>query len=79
MPRCGSCWIQFVGCVELIGEQDNPHESPFHRLLLADQAVVPQAMRSRLGSLKGQFSVPDDFDRMGQEDIVDLFEGIAES
>ena len=28
--------------------------------------------------LKGQFSVPDDFDRMGQEEIADLFEGIAE-
>ncbi len=29
----------------------------------------------RLGFLEGQFSVPDDFDRMGEEDIRSLFEG----
>ena len=40
----------------------------------ADAAPLP----SRLGLLRGQVSVPDDFDRMGQEDIADLFEGIAE-
>ena len=39
-----------------------------------DAAPLP----SRLGLLRGQVSVPDDFDRMGQEDIADLFEGIAE-
>ena len=60
-------------------EQDKQHDSPSHRLPLADQAVVHQAMRSRLGSLKGQFSVPDDLDCMGQKEIADLFEGIAES
>ena len=59
-------------------EQDHQRESPSHPLPLADQALVAQAMRSRLGSLKGQASVPDDFDRMGQEQITDLFEGIAE-
>ena len=61
-----------------MGEQVNQHGSPSHRSPLADQAVVPQTMGSRLGALKGQFSVPDDFDRMGQEQITDLFEGIAE-
>ena len=40
-----------------------------------DGAPLP----SRLGMLRGQFSVPEDFDRMGQEEIADLFEGIAES
>ena len=35
-------------------------------------------VRSRLGMLRGQLSVPDDFDRMGQEEIADLFEGIGE-
>ena len=59
-------------------EQGKQHDSPSHRLPLADQAVVAQTKRSRLGALKGQFSVPDDFDRMGQEEIADLFEGIAE-
>ena len=60
-----------------MGEQDNQQGSPSHRSPLADQAVVAQAKRSRLGALRGQFSVPDDFDRMGQEEIADLFEGIA--
>ena len=41
----------------------------------SDAAPVP----SRLGMLRGQISVPDDFDRMGQEAIADLFEGNAES
>ena len=61
-----------------MGEQDNPHESPSHLLPVADQAVVSQAMCTRLGVLKGQLSVPDDFDRMGQEEIADLFEGSPE-
>ena len=33
------------------------------------------AVRSRLGMLKGQLAVPDDFDQMEQELIADLFEG----
>ena len=41
----------------------------------SDAAPVP----SRLGMLRGQISVPDDFDRMSQEAIADLFEGNAES
>ena len=61
-----------------MGEQDTQPKSPTQRSPLADQAVVAQTKRSRLGALKGQFSVPDDFDRMGQEEIADLFEGIAE-
>ena len=61
-----------------MGEQDNQQGSPSHRSPLADEAVVAQTRRLRLGALKGQFSVPDDFDRMGQEEIADLFEGIAE-
>ena len=61
-----------------MGEQANQCESPTHLSSLGDQAVVLQAMRSRLGALKGQLSVPDDFDRMGQEEIADLYEGIAE-
>ncbi len=48
-------------------EKDNQLEGKPHR-----------AVRSRLGMLKGQLAVPDDFDRMGQEEIADLFEGIAE-
>lgn len=29
----------------------------------------------RLGFMQGQFNVPEDFDRMGAEDIQSLFEG----
>jgi len=61
-----------------MGEQDKQHKSPSNLSSLADQAGVVQAKRLRLGSLKGQFSVPDDFDRMAKEQIADLFEGIAE-
>ena len=61
-----------------MGEQDNQHKSPSHLSPLANQVVVARTKRSRLGALKGQFSVPEDFDRMGQEQIADLFEGIAE-
>ena len=61
-----------------MGEQDNQHKSPSKLSPLANQVVVAQTKRSRLGALKGQFSVPEDFDRMGQEQIADLFEGIAE-
>lgn len=36
---------------------------------------VPQeAVQKRIGFLKGQIEVPVDFDRMGQEDINDMFE-----
>ena len=29
----------------------------------------------RLGFLQGQFRIPEDFDRMGEAEITDLFEG----
>jgi prevent-host-death family protein len=32
-------------------------------------------VRSRLGFLQGEFKVPDDFDTMGQEEIIRMFEG----
>jgi prevent-host-death family protein len=31
--------------------------------------------QSRLGFLTGEFKVPDDFDTMGQEEIIAMFEG----
>ena len=40
--------------------------------------VIPYVSRNtsqkRIGFLKGQVSVPADFDRMGQSEITDLFE-----
>lgn len=32
---------------------------------------------SRFGALEGQFSIPDDFDRMFEDEIADMFEGKA--
>jgi len=37
--------------------------------------VSPQQQQCRVGFLKGQFEVPDDFDRIGEEEIISLFEG----
>ena len=34
-----------------------------------------QKKRSRVGFLKGQISIPDDFDNMGREKIEAMFEG----
>ncbi|MFD2190948.1 type II toxin-antitoxin system Phd/YefM family antitoxin [Pistricoccus aurantiacus] len=31
--------------------------------------------QKRLGFLKGQFQIPEDFDRMGEQEISDLFGG----
>jgi len=38
-------------------------------------AVDAPAKPRRLGFLKGQISIPDDFDRMGHEEIEKLFYG----
>ncbi len=38
--------------------------------------LTPQVTAARrTGFLEGQFQVPDDFDTMGQEEIIRLFEG----
>ena len=37
----------------------------------------PAGAARRLGFLAGQFTVPDDFDRMGSDEIAGLFEGGA--
>ncbi len=51
---------------------------PMVRVTPLNQPDAAASVRSRLGMLRGQLSVPDDFDRMGQEEIADLFEGIGE-
>jgi prevent-host-death family protein len=38
----------------------------------------PEKPVRRLGFLEGQYSIPDDFDQMGQEEIIRLFEGEPE-
>lgn len=38
----------------------------------------PAQQPRRLGFLAGRFSVPDDFDQMGQDEIIRLFEGDPE-
>ena len=52
---------------------------PMVRVTPLTQSTEAALVPSRLGMLRGQVSVPDDFDRMGQEAIADLFEGNAES
>ena len=51
---------------------------PMVRVTPLAQSDEAAPVRSRLGMLRGQFSVPDDFDQLGQEGIADLFEGISE-
>jgi prevent-host-death family protein len=36
---------------------------------------APTQGNSWLGSMRGQFTVPDDFDTMGQNEIIRMFEG----
>ena len=44
---------------------------PLVKVTALDAPAVPQ----RLGFLAGEISVPDDFDTMGEVEILDLFEG----
>lgn len=37
----------------------------------------PQGKMRRLGFMAGQYEIPDDFDRMGEEEILKLFSGDA--
>lgn len=37
--------------------------------------VGPEPRKRRLGSLTGQFAIPDDFDAMFEEDIEEMFYG----
>ena len=46
---------------------------PLVKVVALDAPKAPQ----RLGFLKGEISVPDDFDRMGQDEIASLF-GVEE-
>jgi prevent-host-death family protein len=43
---------------------------PLVKVVPIDQ---PASQARRVGFMTGQFSVPDDFDRMGSEDIEQLF------
>lgn len=41
----------------------------------ADVAKTEKRKPSRLGSLAGRFTVPDDFDRLAEDEIRRMFEG----
>jgi prevent-host-death family protein len=43
---------------------------PMVKVVAVDQADAP---KPRIGFLRGQISVPEDFDDMGREEIEDLF------
>jgi prevent-host-death family protein len=34
-----------------------------------------ESQQKRIGFMAGEFTVPDDFDRMGQDDITEMFGG----
>ena len=34
-----------------------------------------EGQQKRIGFMAGEFTVPDDFDRMGQEEIIEMFGG----
>lgn len=36
---------------------------------------VPERQKSLIGFMRGRMTVPDDFDTMGQEEIIAMFEG----
>jgi prevent-host-death family protein len=46
---------------------------PIAKVVPLDASAAPK--KSRLGMLAGQIKVPDDFDRMYEDEIVALFEG----
>jgi len=45
----------------------------------ADNHAAETTSCPRIGFLKDQFSVPADFDRMGEEEILAMFEGEQET
>ena len=49
--------------------------TPMVKVMAIDSPSAEQ--QRRLGFMAGQFTVPDDFDRMGAEDITRLFESGA--
>lgn len=46
---------------------------PIAKVVALDAADTPRQLR--MGFLKGQIKVPDDFDRMFENEIVEMFEG----
>jgi hypothetical protein len=60
-------WRENGWVMKKIRKDAKPMKSP------NDDKTVP--VPSRLGFMKGQFDVPDDFDRMGDDEIAELFAG----
>jgi len=46
---------------------------PIARVTAIDSSDAAQ--QKRLGFMKGQFEIPENFDRMDQDEITDMFEG----
>lgn len=46
-------------------------------LVKVSRLDVPECRKKRLGFMVGQILVPDDFDRMGEKEIIQLFGGDA--
>jgi prevent-host-death family protein len=48
---------------------------PMVRVSPLEPSPSAQTAKRQLGLLRGQCSVPDDFDQLGTEELSDLFEG----
>ena len=46
---------------------------PVARVMAYDS--LEQSQQKRIGFMAGEFTVPEDFDRMGQDEIVEMFGG----
>jgi prevent-host-death family protein len=58
------------------GVEDSAASAPFkHQSAEAPPPEPTQKPRRRLGFLKGQMGIPDDFNEMGREEIERLFNG----
>jgi hypothetical protein len=50
---------------------------PPKQKLCCDHAETAQDTSHRLGFMQGEFAVPDDYDRVGKDEIVRLFQAAS--
>jgi prevent-host-death family protein len=47
---------------------------PMVKVVPIEEAPKPAKRVSRMGSMEGEFKVPDDFDTMMEDEIIEMFE-----
>ena len=45
-------------------------------MVIVSPITAPEKPRRRIGFMKGQISIPDDFNRMFEKEIFEMFEGV---